>query len=464
MSLAELNFTKVQQAAENVEKILVKIGGDRIFSRAELDLLIQDLRTTYTFIRRNIKDRHPQNPSLINQAEAVAKSSPTSFRADSLSRHPCLCPLTVFLQEVAKALTNLRSDIDIDYNQAKVNPKKAEEAARRGWGAIKPFRAILQELSKSLKPCEFTRTRTGGGTGQPIAVVFFPGMAQCLMFHEENSAYIVTSSAVRYENLLGLQKLGYQVRDRYIKSRRDRLSPTTEARIRQVEFGSTTLWEQAQNPPKGPDGRPAPWQNPFGPGGIQPATMTGQNGAFDPRGNYKNACLMDFCRFIIDKPLEAAKREERQAKKDNKKPNMKPNRPPFPENSCAEWEMWITILSTTEVSAGSTTRPRPVARKDGQQRSDTYPPTPQVASKRPSHSPLQFQAPAGHQNVTPPKPTKAPSRPAQWAYNQQYLSPQPPRPGNHSKPGTPSPRGYVRPEPMQMGQPKPRKKHSSRCC
>ncbi|KAK3331280.1 hypothetical protein B0H66DRAFT_613531 [Apodospora peruviana] len=419
MDTAENACDRIQSAAERVKRVLPRSAN---FQTRDLDRLVLDYKTTYAFIRRQIRAEFPE-ANIVDHSRLVAK--PNDQFVENLKRHSCLCPLTVFLRLVAESLTRLRIDIDINPEKMKprkMNPGKANAKKDTDknilWGKIRPLQEILNTLNKNIKP--FQHVDLNGNKQGPQ---FYPGVAACLMFHEENSCFTVTSSAVRFQRLTGLGEFGYKVRQNYIQMMRGRLPSGTQKRIEEVEKASQELYEQFENK----DWKTAPYKNPFkdkeggDPGRVMKVELRGQAATVNPNGNYKVACLVDFCRFVITRPTKGDTKEDKQTQDDLRK--AKRGRQPFPANSCAEWEMWITILSKPEPP--STAMRRPVAKYQGMPRSNTYANPTTDRHGQPERVPVPVpRYPSTAEYGVP----TGPWNPAQKPYNQQYrLQPQPTR-------------------------------------
>ncbi|KAM7189194.1 hypothetical protein V8F33_010196 [Rhypophila sp. PSN 637] len=230
MKTAEDNFSSIQRAAGAVGSILNSIYETKPrFQTSNLDSLIHDLSTIYSFIRYQIVQQYPtqahSHPGFLKSRRLASPSS----RWPNLEAHSCLCPLTVFLQAVAQSLTNLSMDIAIDANSVNTPAKPPRE-----WGNIRPLWDILvdntaPELKKTLTDLRLTelmipRTNPNGTiTRDPL----IPGVTKCLMLQEEHGTYFVTSSAVRYDRLVGLQELGRATKRNYIDRMRRNFSPET---------------------------------------------------------------------------------------------------------------------------------------------------------------------------------------------------------------------------------------------
>ncbi|KAK4161323.1 hypothetical protein QBC43DRAFT_291980 [Cladorrhinum sp. PSN259] len=334
---AEISCRSIQQAEKQTQVVFSKLRGSE-FSVTPLDKLIQDLTKTYALIRREILTNHPEDARhYFQNSTRIAGESDT---CPPLQNYSCLCPLTLFLQFVASSLTRVRVNIAID--TTKLGPdfpsrNRPTVNHKEDWGVVKPLRDILIRLSKGLGTAIVKRA------DRPD-YQFVPAVAQCLMFHKENSAYIITSSAVRYKRLPGLQDIGRRVRRNYMKSMKDKFSPEIKRRTQAVEDGSTSLFDQynMQLKMKKNKERIPPWNNPFDStdAGVTPVQISGQNATFDPKGKYKLGCLIDFCCFVMERPLGADFWEKRQIQKDGKAPKgVPPKRPGHPADSCAEWEM-----------------------------------------------------------------------------------------------------------------------------
>lgn len=437
---AEDNFNSILATANKVQQVFSQLRGSG-FQVAPIQGLVSDLQTIFAFIRRGIFLQDAGLNRSNRRAAPLNDKFPKHIRLDS---YTCLCPLTTLLREISSALSRLQI---INHRQ-------------NGWGSITPLRSILVSLGRVLTDAEVpigTTTKT---------MSFWPGVAQCILFHEQNSEYTVYSSAVRYHHLPGLSHFGKQVRLNHIRKMRNQCPPEVQLRIQDFEERSTDVYHHFDAiTPR--DGAWGDWQDPFQPPRGSKARVDGNGATFDSKGRYKPACKVDHLRFDMNKPTEAQKREDRLTRKKNS------HRPAFEADSCAEWELFVTKLFSPGAQQPPTLPP-PVARRQGMPKSSTFTERPQPGyhGAMPPKSKTQgweappgWQPPAGRWNP-PPQTRLTQQRPPMamvWG-----PTPMVPRPtATDSRPmATPSRPVAMAPRPMAMA-PKPNKKvktKSRTCC
>ncbi|KAI5460485.1 hypothetical protein BGZ63DRAFT_387321 [Mariannaea sp. PMI_226] len=257
----------------------------------------------------------------------------------------CLCPLTVFLKCISRAFSSI----------------KVRGNERKAWGAVEYLQAVLLQMESRLESLPLPLAPSKKQKKKPKNVpLYWPGIAQCIMLHEECSIYTVTSSPPRYASDPGLGNFGYEVRSGEIRRMTSRCSPELIARIERLEALSESLatWRNTEKVDRGEEWHK--WQNPF----EKPENrekIRGTGATFRPNGAYMAACLLDYWRFQFQKPLAAQDRETAW---------LMTNRNAFAESSCAEWELFVTQLSTPAPKPYK--EPVPVHKWDGMPKSDTW--------------------------------------------------------------------------------------------
>jgi len=98
----------------------------------------------------------------------------------NLDKYPCICPLTIFLQLVAHSLT--RSYVKIVFKNKEVKPPQQTDP----WGDVVPLQRTLVSLNQQLVSMKSKDTDQDP---------YYPGVSQCIMFHNEDSQLTVTSSS-----------------------------------------------------------------------------------------------------------------------------------------------------------------------------------------------------------------------------------------------------------------------------
>lgn len=331
---AKYNLEQVLKSARKVESVYSKFSGSD-FQMESLKQLISDFSVAFSFIRRKLKSQHPALQA--GAGETAKLTAPDKYPTIDWNAYSCLCPLATLLGLVANSLTNLR---------VRINDQTSE------WGPLAPLRNVLSSLSKSLK---FVEQEHGGRKYK-----FYPGISQCFMFHEVGARFTVTSSSVRYNCLDGLAIICREVRLKYIHELKSKCPPELLKTIAETEKNSTDLYNNSSNA-YNKDKSQQDLQNPFDNPAAK-ATVPGTGATFDPEGNYRLACMIDFYRFIMEKPKKALKKEN--------KASMKRPRPAFPAESCAEWELWIIALSTLK-PLGYPEPVWPTSRRIGMPKSNT---------------------------------------------------------------------------------------------
>lgn len=342
VNTAEGNVGVVLAAARTTHALFSKLRVNS-FQVSQIENLAADLKATFALVRREIQHQHPRFDFGGRRVATDRERLPVRFkRAD----HPSLCPLTLFLNQVARALNEIEIVFSKDDQQGRENVKD-------DWGRLRPLYNIMIKLGRCFrKPVPKGQERAKQN--------IWPGVAQCILFHEHHSAYTVTSSAARYETLTGMCNFSREVRSNYIRRMRNECPPEVQRRIEEVETGSSDVYHHFHVlTPR--DQEWYDWQSPFAPPHGAKARVDGTGATFDPEGHYKRACMTDYHRFDMGKPRGALHREGKKGK-----------RPPFPADTCAEWELFVTKLLAPGRQT-SPTYPENVAKPPGVGKSGTYP-------------------------------------------------------------------------------------------
>ena len=347
LSVAEINLDSILEAAKRAQKILSPIKAAE-FRTDHLESLIYDLKAIYSEIRRRIQACDPVVDLLGGRVRGTRDRPPPT----NLDKYPCICPLTIFLQLVADSLT--RSYVKIVFKNKEVKPPQQTDP----WGDVVPLQRTLVSLSQQLVSMKAKDTDQDP---------YYPGVSQCIMFHNEDSQLTVTSSSTRYAFLPGLFAVGSKNRKEYLRGLATKCTPEDQKRIMAVENSSRELHEHIKEQNlKDPN-----WKSPFERDETR-VSVSGQGATFSPGGIYRLACLIDYCRFTMERPPETWKKEEKQKRH---------KRRAYEHDSCAEWELWITILSDSRTPTAPARYPRTA--QAGDPRSNTYP-HPQPTVPRPS--------------------------------------------------------------------------------
>lgn len=331
LSAAEVNLNSILEAAKTVQKIPSPIKAAD-FRTDHLESLIYDLKAVYSEIRHRIQAHDPS----VDLLGGKVRANRDQLAPTNLKKYHCICPSTIFLQLVAQSLTNSYMNIVINYTNIESLPKarNGKQNTTNPWGDVEPLQRTLVGLSQQLKGVRVT------DKSDP----YYPAVSQCIMFHNEDSQLTVTSSSTRYTFLPGLSAIGRQNRQEYIRALATKCMPEVQQRIMEVENSSTYLYEHAAEQ----DVRDPDWKTPFDRDGTR-GQVAGQGATFSPRGDYRLACLIDYCRFAMEKPPYAAKKE---------RGGKTSRRRPYEHDSCAKWELWITVLSDSRTPTAPARYPK----------------------------------------------------------------------------------------------------------
>lgn len=360
MIVAENNFTAILQAALKISNIFSKFERVTTFNLEGITNLVQDLRTVLRLLRSRLYREFP-GISRHGQPAAPGDQIPERFRNDV---YTCLCPLTVLLQAVAQCLSDLKV-------------AAPSHAGNNAWGTIEPLQKLLVNMERSLSTTEAAPKQPEGE---------HTGLAFCIMLHERNSRYLVTSTAPQYGALKGLKDYGSRVRRRYMNRMKEALSDEALLRVQSLETYSESVKQErtvSLRVNKTWTGAPSATL-------AAPEAIMGHNGAFRTTGDYMTACLLDHLRFQIGKTANAADIENRM---------IAAKRGVAGSTSCAEWELYITLLHSPDPQAPHA--PQFVAVTYGMPKSKTW--ETNKFNSRPA--PTTHQAPRPTPLPSMPKPT-----------------------------------------------------------
>lgn len=348
MIVAETNFDVVLSTATRIASIFAKLDRSTSFNISGITNLVHDLKTIFAIIRLRLRRDYGIESPEPRRVAAPREGIPQRILQDA---YQTICPLTMLLQAVAQSFSELHVHVKSGTNNG-------------GWGAIEPLQKVLSMMERNLKRTEDDFEYTG--------------LALCVMFHERNSRYIATSTAPRYQRIAGLQTYAYVLRHNHLNRMRNILPPQAIARVEQLESYSENLKSVWEKLPK--QGRT--WT-----GGPPPVieSVMGCNASFATSGLYMTACLLDHLRFQMGMPKLAQDRERTET-----------NRNVHGPFSCAEWELYITLLSDPDPDQPYA--PRCVAMSYGMPKARTW--ENNKAAQRP---PARVEA--------PPRPSPLPAYP-----------------------------------------------------
>jgi len=194
------------------------------------------------------------------------------------------------------------------------------------------------------------------------------------------------------------------------------------------------------------------WKSPFERDETR-VSVSGQGATFSPGGIYRLACLIDYCRFTMERPPETWKKEEKLKRH---------KRRAYEHDSCAEWELWITILSDSRTPTAPARYPRTA--QAGDPRSNTYP-HPQPTVPRPSKtSSFDWHPPPPRERQ--PTRSQQPNRasPSQYNYPVQNPDQGPRRPSTRGTSGSDNRHGLQNGVQQRPSVQKKKRKSRPWCC
>ncbi|KAK2601396.1 hypothetical protein N8I77_010850 [Diaporthe amygdali] len=309
MEVAERNFDVILAAAVKVSKVFSNFNRITTFDLGSIINLVQDLRTIFRLLRSRLSRQFP-GIIIRRQSAAPGEQIPERIRHNV---YTCLCPLTVLLQIVAQCLSDLKVRVP-------------QDVGNNAWGTIQPLYRLLVHMEKSLS------TTTGVAEGQPAEHI---GLALCIMLHERNSRYLVTSTAPRYGALKALDTYARSLRIGYMNRMRASLSEEARKRVQSLETYSESVKSERDatlRAKKQWNGAPTATL-------TTPETIMGHNAAFRTTGDYMTACLLDHLRFQFGR-IETATSAEKAQRPDKRAVSG--------TTSCAEWELYITLLHSPD--------------------------------------------------------------------------------------------------------------------
>ncbi|EFX05081.1 hypothetical protein CMQ_5343 [Grosmannia clavigera kw1407] len=267
-----------------------------------LQEVVGDLKQVYGLTRRKMERIRA------NEAAADKEDEP-SPPAIASRKYTCLCPLTLLLRAIA--------DIWNTETPCTVSSQSSP------WGDLKRPHDILVELKDSLRKCD--------------GKMWYPGLANCLLFHADRGSYTVVASAARYKNLRGLRKYALDVKRQAATGLLQQCSPESRARIGRIQSASLDLYAHFQKQKQDMDDSWMAWKNPF----DNPDNclwLGGVAATFSTIGEYKTSCLLDYYRMRVQRPPAAQLAEDSLSVEDRKT---------YPIESCAEYEMLVTFAAKT---------------------------------------------------------------------------------------------------------------------
>ncbi|POS75262.1 hypothetical protein DHEL01_v206350 [Diaporthe helianthi] len=311
METAESNFTAVLQAATKISKVFSSFERVTRFNLESISNLVQDLRTIFCLLRSRL-DVEFHGIGVSGQLARPGDQIPDRIRRND---YTCLCPLTVLLQAVAQCLSDLKV----------AGPS---DAGNNAWGTIRPLHRLLVHMEKSLSA---TDNVDKGLQGEHI------GLAVCIMLHERNSRYLVTSTSPRYGALKALDTYARGLRIAHMNKMREALSKEAQHRVEALERYSENVKSEREATLK----TKQPWNGAPSATLATPEAIMGHNATFRTTGEYMTACLLDHLRFQIARTANGILVEEPQRLED---------RDVYGTTSCAEWELYITLLHSPDPS------------------------------------------------------------------------------------------------------------------
>lgn len=313
---AEDNFDIILEHATSVSFFLSRVSSLDVGPLTEL---IRDLKMVFALTRRTMETQHGVRFAAGRQVAGKQAKPPARFKKATKDPYKCLCPLTVFLQLLAQSLS------DIHFTR------------QDEWGSLAPLRNILTKMDAKIRSRMKARTGVDIAQGQSDCA----GLARLFMFHERHGRYVVTATAPAYVRMVGLREYAIRVRDQYIASMWGGNPPAVVTDLLAYSEGIKAARQRRLDP-----------INPPNVVKIR-ETIAGCNGSFHSSGNYHVACLVDCIRFEICRPRVAEELENSATVVERKA---------YPPGSCAEWELYNTLLHRPDPERPPPTR-RPVTRK-----------------------------------------------------------------------------------------------------
>jgi hypothetical protein len=186
------------------------------------------------------------------------------------------------------------------------------------------------------------------------------------MLHEEHSNFTVSATAPSYVLLRGLNTLGRMVRKTRLQSLWEHCSAETRVRIQKMEDLSNQMITVYKENGDRDDAMPE--DHPFRDTRNQ-VDVSGFGASVNTDGGYKLACILDYWRFRMTRPAALDSLAVATLIQYGK------SRRAWSATSCAEWELWVTLLASPSL------RPIPFAQilpmRGGMEKSGTWIVTPQ---------------------------------------------------------------------------------------
>lgn len=354
MEVAEHNFTTILQAAVKISRIFSNFQRVTAFDLEIITNLVQDLRTIFRLLRSRLRREFP-DVAVRGQQAAPGDQIPDRIRRDV---YTCLCPLTMLLRAVAQCFSDLKV-------------AAPSNAGNNAWGTIEPLHRLLSQMERNM-----VRTRRDDSEAPGAHI----GLAMCIMLHERNSRYLVTSTSPRYGALKALDSYGRGLRIAHLERMKAALPDEAQDRVQTLERYSENVAKSEREKTTKPDQ----------PSLDAPEAIMGHNAAFRTTGAYMTACLLDHLRFQIGKTAHATQLEKAKRYEE---------RDVHGTTSCAEWELYITLLHNPDPKGPHA--PQFIAVTYGMPKSRTW--ETNKISTRPA--PTNHQAPRPTPLPTMPKPT-----------------------------------------------------------
>lgn len=310
MEVAERNFDAILGTAVKISKVFFNFRQVTTFNLGGVTDLVHDLRTIFRLLRSRLHRQFQTAIAPGRQAAAPGEQIPERIRRNV---YTCLCPLTVLLQSVAQCLSDLKVRVPHD-------------AGNNAWGTIQPLHKLLVNMEKG-----FAKT-SGVANSQEGEYI---GLAVCIMLHERNSRYLVTSTSPRYGALKALDTYSRALRIGYMNGMKDILPEESRKRVQTLETYSEEVrseWNATMKAKEEWKGTPKATLN-------SPEAILGHNAAFRTTGDYMTACLLDHLRFQFGRMNTAKNAEQNQRLE---------KRDVHGTTSCAEWELYITLLHSPD--------------------------------------------------------------------------------------------------------------------
>lgn len=351
LRVAEQNFNVIISTAGRIAKVFANLRRYTTFDINAVLNVVDDMRIVFGLIRLRIIRDFNIFPQKGEHVAAADQQLPERIRQNS---HRCLCPLAALLQAIAKCFSDLKVNIRSD-------------TKNNLWGTIEPLHKVLENMEAG-----FSQRQDGEHSG----------LAQCIMIHERNSRYLVTSTAPRYRAVEGLRLYTADLRRSHLNGMKAVLPEQSLARVIALERYSAEVEGEFSAAKK----QGTNWTKQTSSAKAEVESILGCNGSFSTRGRYMTACLLDHLRFQIGRSTAAQEDERRKTE----------GRDVHSTISCAEWELYITLLHNPDPERRDT--PHVVAVSYGMPKAKTW-----ETSKSNTRPPVATSA--------PPRPSPLPAYP-----------------------------------------------------